>query len=80
MITRTLDRDFWTFSEPSDAQGSYTSFFTASDEAGGDPVPLAVLVASGPSSYGGPTGQTVNFKRLRSATLDLSFRRRPAAR
>ena len=34
VVTRTLDRDFWTFSEPSDANGRYVSFFAASDEVG----------------------------------------------
>ena len=40
LVTRTQDRDFWTFSLPSDANGHYTSFFAASDEMGADPVPL----------------------------------------
>jgi alcohol dehydrogenase (cytochrome c) len=71
VVTRTGDRDFWTFSQPSDGQGKYVSFFTASDEAGVDPVPLAVGVALGDISYGGVTGQTVNFKRLSSATMDI---------
>ena len=47
VVTRTTDRDFWTFSLPSNAQGHYVSFFTASDEAGTDPVPLSVQVAFG---------------------------------
>src|SRR5205085_8918805 len=47
VVTRTQDRDFWTFSQPSDAGGHYVSFFTASDETGADPVPLTVQVASG---------------------------------
>jgi alcohol dehydrogenase (cytochrome c) len=71
VVTRTADRDFWTFSQPSDGQGRYTSFFTASDELGADPVPLAVGVALGDTSYGGVTGQNANFKRLSSATLDI---------
>jgi hypothetical protein len=73
VITRTGDRDFWTFSEPSDANGKYQSFFTASDEQGADPVPMAVGVAYQDTSYGGVTGQTVNFKRLKSATLDVKL-------
>jgi alcohol dehydrogenase (cytochrome c) len=76
VVTRTNDRDFWTFSEPSDAEGNYQSFFTASDEQGADPVPLAVGVAWQDISYGGVTGQEVKFKRLRSATLDVKL---PAA-
>jgi alcohol dehydrogenase (cytochrome c) len=76
VVTRTIDRDFWTFSEPSDSQGRYESFFTASDEAGGDPVPLSIQVKVGQTSYAFPAGRDVLFKRLRSATLDL---RLPAA-
>ena len=41
VVTRTTDRDFWTFSLPSNAQGHYVSFFSASDEAGDNPVRLA---------------------------------------
>src|SRR5207248_5284090 len=76
VVTRTADRDFWTFSSPTDAQGHYSSFFSASDEQGADPVPLNVQVAVGSVSYGGATGTTFNFKRLRSATMNLQL---PAA-
>jgi len=71
VVTRTLDRDFWTFSQPSDAQGNYSSFYTASDEEGADPVPLQVQVTVGDTSYAFPGGRNVSFKRLRSATLDI---------
>ena len=37
VVTRTQDRDFWTFSQPSDSTGHYVSFFTASDETGARP-------------------------------------------
>jgi PQQ-dependent dehydrogenase (methanol/ethanol family) len=73
VITRTQDRDFWTHSSASDANGHYTSFFAASDESGSDPVPLAVGVARGNVSYGGTTGVNVNFKRLRSATMNIDL-------
>src|SRR5439155_18730013 len=73
VVTRTADRDFWTFSSPSDAQGHYSSFFSAADESGSDPVPLAVQVAVGPVSYGGATGTNFNFKRLRSATMNVAL-------
>ena len=76
VVTRTADRDFWTFSSPTDAQGHYSSFFSASDEQGADPVPLNVQVAVGSVSYGGATGTTFNFRRLRSATMNLQL---PAA-
>jgi len=71
VITRTLDRDFWTRSSPSDANGHYTSFFAASDESGADPVTFSVGVALGSVSYGGVTGVNVQFKRLRSSTLNV---------
>jgi hypothetical protein len=72
VVTRTQDRDFWTFSKPTDALGHYTSFFSASDEAGDNPVPLTVQVASGPSSFA--SGQaTVKFAELQSATLNLQL-------
>ena len=71
VVTRTQDRDFWTFSTPSDADGHYVSFFTASDEAGENPVPLTVQVASGAVSYASPNGKNVNFSALKSATMDV---------
>jgi len=71
VITRTQDRDFWTHSSATDANGHYTSFFAASDETAADPVPLSVGVAVGGISYGGVTGVNVNFKRLRSATMNI---------
>ena len=33
VVTRSNDRDFWTFSEPSDANGRYNGFFPASDKS-----------------------------------------------
>jgi alcohol dehydrogenase (cytochrome c) len=72
VVTRTQDRDFWTFSKPTDALGHYTSFFSASDEAGDNPVPLTVQVASGPSSFASGTA-TVKFSELQSATLNIQL-------
>jgi hypothetical protein len=71
VITRTQDRNFWTFSTPSDAAGHYTSFFTASDQAGENPVPLTVQVAVGSTSYSTPGAATVAFTELRSATMNI---------
>jgi alcohol dehydrogenase (cytochrome c) len=73
VITRTQDRDFWTHSSASDANGHYTSFFSASDESGSDPVPLAVGVANGNASYGGNVGTNVNFALLKSATMNIKL-------
>jgi alcohol dehydrogenase (cytochrome c) len=72
VVTRTTDRDFWTFSVPSNAQGHYVSFFSASDEAGDDPVPLNVQVASGRTNYSAGLAN-VNFKQLSSATMNIKL-------
>jgi hypothetical protein len=71
VITRTLERDFWTMSTPSDGQGRYVSFFTAADSTGGDPVPLNFQVALGDTSYATAANANPRFKRLRSATMDV---------
>ena len=73
VITRTQDRDFWTHSSASDANGHYTSFYSASDETSADPVPLSVGVASGGVSYGGTLGVNASFKRLASAVLNIKL-------
>src|SRR5206468_11206144 len=74
VIARTNDRDFWTFSAPSDANGHYTSLFHASDELETDPVPINIGVAVGQVSYGGNLGTVANFARNRSATLDVQLK------
>jgi hypothetical protein len=73
VITRTQDRDFWTHSSASDANGHYSSFFAASDETSADPVVLAVGVASGGISYGGTLGTNASFKRLQSSVLNIQL-------
>ena len=73
VITRTQDRDFWTHSSASDANGHYTSFYSAADESSDDPVPLSVGVASGGVSYGGTLGVNANFTRLKSAVLNVKL-------
>ncbi|HET7449716.1 MAG TPA: PQQ-binding-like beta-propeller repeat protein [Gaiellaceae bacterium] len=73
VITRTQDRDFWTFSSATDADGHYSSFFAASDETDANPVPLAVGVAYGGVSYGGNVGTNAPFDRLRSAQLNIQL-------
>jgi PQQ-dependent dehydrogenase (methanol/ethanol family) len=79
VVTRTQDRDFWTFSQPSDANGHYVSFFTASDESGANPVPLTVQVAVGRISYASSAVSTVSFSALRSARMDLRLPASPTA-
>src|SRR4051794_39270551 len=73
VITRTQDRDFWTHSSASDANGHYTSYFAASDETSADPVSLAVGVALGNTAYGGNVGTNVDFARLKSATMNIQL-------
>ena len=69
--TRTLGRDYWTLSVPTDAQGRYSSLFTASDASGDSPVPFTVRVAKGNLVYQFLSQEVVEFQRLRSARMDL---------
>jgi len=71
--TRTLDRSFWTLSEPTDQAGRYTSLFTASAEQPGNPVPFDIRVAQGENIYEYPAGEHVTFQRLQSATMDVQL-------
>jgi outer membrane protein assembly factor BamB len=72
VVTRTNDRDFWTFSAPSAASGRFVSFFPASDLSESDPVEFTVQVALGRTSY--TTGlRNPTFKRRSSATLNLTL-------
>jgi hypothetical protein len=73
VITRTQDRDFWTRSNPSNADGYYSSFFTASDETSDNPVLISVGVAQGATSYGGISGTNVPFVRLESSELNIQL-------
>jgi PQQ-dependent dehydrogenase (methanol/ethanol family) len=73
VVGRTNDRDFWTFSGPSDANGHYTSYFHASDESDEDPVTINIGVALGSTSYGGNLGTAVKFKRNQSATMNIQL-------
>ena len=72
VVTRTNDRDYWMFSEPSNAAGKYVSFFPASDLTEADPVEFSVQAAVGRTSY--TTGaRNPTFKRRSSAVLDLKL-------
>jgi PQQ-dependent dehydrogenase (methanol/ethanol family) len=73
VVTRTQDRNFWTFSQPSDANGDFRSFYTASDQAGKDPVPLSMQVTLGSVAYGAPLGVNVSFKALQSASVNFQL-------
>jgi PQQ-dependent dehydrogenase (methanol/ethanol family) len=74
VVGRTNDRDFWTFSSPTDAGGHYISYFHASDESDANPVPINIGVALGNVSYGGNLGTAANFERNKSATLDIQLK------
>lgn len=73
VVTRTNDRDYWTFSSATDAGGHYTSFFPASDEAGDNPVPMAVQVDVGNTTYSWPFGVSIDFPLLSSAELNVTL-------
>jgi hypothetical protein len=73
VITRTQDRDFWTFSSATDENGHYSSFFAASDETDVDPVSLSVGVAHAGTSYGGTVGTNAPFDRLKSASMNIQL-------
>jgi hypothetical protein len=69
--TRTVDRDYWTVSSPTDSRGGFSSLFTASDEAGHSPVPMTVRVALGDLVFQFLPQEYVRFPALRSARLDI---------
>jgi hypothetical protein len=70
---RTGDRDFWTFSEPTDTRGAYLSVFGASDRLGSDPVPMTVRVSIGDESVSYLVDERVMFERLSSARMDITL-------
>jgi hypothetical protein len=73
VTTRTTDRQYWTQSRPSGANGSYASFLVASDQEGDDPVPMQVGVAVGGTAYTEPATDTIDFTKVSSATLDIQL-------
>jgi hypothetical protein len=73
VTTRTGDRQFWTQSRPSGADGSYASFLVSADQEGDNPVPMQVGVAVGANSYTEPATDLINFAKLSSSTLDIQL-------
>ena len=71
VVTRTSDRQFWTFSSASDANGHYTSFFSASDQSTDDPVNYVLQVALGATNY--VYGTTIKFARTKSSKMDIKL-------
>jgi hypothetical protein len=76
VTTRTNDRQYWTQSTPTNKNGDYASFLVAADQIGSDPVPMTVGVAIGPDAYAEPFGDSINFEKLKSHTLNIQL---PAA-
>lgn len=69
--TRTVDRDYWTVSSPTTSDGSFQSLFTASSEAGGNPVPMTIRVAIGDRLYEYLPTEYAYFQRLKSARVEI---------
>jgi len=76
ITTRTNDRQYWTQSRPSGADGAYASFLVAADQEGDNPVPMEVGVAVGGTAYSLPAADEVNFAKLQSDVLNIQL---PAA-
>ena len=73
ITTRTNDRQYWTQSEPSGANGSYASFLVAADQEGDNPVPMEVGVAVGNTAYAEPSTDEINFAKLQSSVLNIQL-------
>jgi PQQ-dependent dehydrogenase (methanol/ethanol family) len=73
VTTRTNDRQYWTQSRPSGANGAYASFLVAADQEGDSPVPMQVGVAVGNTSYAEPLTDQINFAKLKSAVLNIQL-------
>ena len=74
VVTRTQDRNFWTYSSATNTAGHYTSFFAASDQTGASTVPLTVQVAIGATLYASlPATAVVNFNQLQSARMNVTL-------
>ncbi len=78
VTTRTNDRQYWTQSRPTAANGSYASFLVAADQEGDDPVPMEVGVAVGNTAYAEPAADQINFAKLQSALLNVQLPASPS--
>jgi hypothetical protein len=70
--TRSLDLELWSFSSPSEADGTYRSFFLPSGEEA-DKVGFTMRVAVGDDTWEVAPDQVVFFDKLKSATLELQI-------
>ncbi len=73
VTTRTNDRQYWTQSRPTGANGAYASFLVAADQEGDNPVPMEVGIAVGNTSYAEPLTDQIEFAKLKSATLNVQL-------
>ncbi len=73
VTTRTNDRQYWTQSRPTGANGTYASFLVAADQEGDDPVPMQVGIAVGNTAYAEPAADQISFAKLKSAELDVQL-------
>jgi alcohol dehydrogenase (cytochrome c) len=71
VTTRTGDRQYWTQSRKTGANGQYASFLVAADTIGSKPVPMNVAVAVGDQAYAQPIGAVVDFGYLKSAVMNI---------
>lgn len=70
--TRSIDLELWSFSSPSEPDGTYRSFFLPSgDEV--DKVGFSMRVAVGDDTWEVAPDQVVFFDKLKSATLELQI-------
>jgi hypothetical protein len=70
--TRSIDLELWSFSSPSEPDGTYRSFFLPSgDEV--DKVGFTMRVAVGDDTWEMAPDQVVFFDKLKSATLELQI-------
>lgn len=67
--TRTEDRDYWTVSSPTTADGTFQSLFTASSESSGNPVPMTIRVSQGDHVWEYLPTEYAYFQRLESARV-----------
>ena len=70
--TRSIDLELWSFSSPSEPDGTYRSFFLPSGDDV-DKVGFTMRVAVGDDTWEVAPDQVVFFDKLKSATLELQI-------
>lgn len=69
--TRSIDREFWTVSDESEPDGSYTSIYYPTGIS--DPVGFTVRIAVGDEVFEFLPDELVFFRKLRSADMDVDL-------